>query len=177
MQTDAALVAWMTGPFIAACVLLAWSGARKLARPDATRVAARAIGLPASAFAVRAFATAEILTAAAGVLLGGVAALVVAAQFVVLAAVASRLYRRAPATPCGCLGGRSDAPASRAHVAIDALAALVALIAAFGAAPVDTLGTQPLAGVPFVVLVCCAARLAALVMEVGPGSARAKEAR
>src|SRR5262249_54090873 len=159
LQTDAALVAWMTGPFVAACVLLAWSGALKLARPDATRAAARAIGLPASAFAVRAFATAEILTAVVGVLFGGVAALVVAAQFVVLAAVASRLYRRAPSTPCGCLGGRSETPASRAHVAIDAIAAFVALIAAFGTTPLDTLSTQPLAGMPFVVLVCCAARL------------------
>jgi hypothetical protein len=176
LHTDAAAVAWMTGPFLAACALLAWSGANKAARPAATRAAARAAGLPSSISAVRGFGAIEITLAAAGAAFGGVAALLVAGMFLLLAATASRLHRRAPATPCGCLGARSEAPASRAHVVVDAAAAVVALITAFGGPPLAIVAQQPFAAVPFVVLVVCATRLAVLAMELGPGSAGAKEA-
>jgi hypothetical protein len=145
-------------------VLLAWAGVGKLARPPATQAAARAIGLPSAAPVVRAFGAAEVAIAAAGVLFGGIAAVAVAAVYLLLASVAYRLLRVAPATPCGCLGG-GTAPATRAHVVIDLAAAAVALLAAFGPAVVAELGEQPFAGVPFVVLAVCAARLAGLLMD------------
>lgn len=156
---------WAAGPFFAACVLLAWSGVAKLRRPSATQLAARAVGLPASRRAVRAFGTVELIAAFAGALFGGLGALLVALLFGALAFVAFRLVRRAPATPCGCLGA-SDAPASVAHVVVNVIAALTGLaMFAAGGSPLGVVGEQPFVAVPFVVLVVCAARLAALLIE------------
>jgi hypothetical protein len=143
----------------------------KLVRPELTREAARAVGLPASCVAVRVFGAIECVIAVAGALIGGIAALGVAGMFVVLAVIAGRLLRRAPSTPCGCLGARAT-PVSPGHVVVDGLAAASALLAAFGVSPLSELGAQPLAGVPFVVLVLCAARLAALLMEARTEGAR-----
>jgi hypothetical protein len=156
---------WVAGVFFAACALLAWSGIAKLRRPGATQLAARAIGLPASRRAVRTFGTAELAVASVGAVFGGVGALFVALCFGALALVAFRLVRRAPATPCGCLGA-SDAPASIAHVVVNTVAALAgfAMFVA-GGSPLTVLTDQPLAAAPFVVLVVCAARLAALLIE------------
>jgi hypothetical protein len=83
-----------------------------------------------------------------------------------LAVVAQRLRTRAPGTPCGCLG--SNATTTRAHVVVNLVAAFVAVAAAFGGSPVARIAHQPLAGTPFVVLVACAAWLAALVVEAQP---------
>lgn len=164
---------WAAGPFLAACALLAWSGAIKLLRPASTRVAARAIGAPSSTIAVRALAATELTIAILGATFGHVGALLVAALYAGLAVVALRLLRRAPATPCGCLGA-SDAPVSRAHVALNVVAALVAVAAASGA-PFAVLGAQPLAGIPFVVLALCTARLATITIDELPAVVRAAQ--
>jgi hypothetical protein len=163
---------WFAGPFLAACALLAWSGANKLLRPDATRIAARAIGLPSTRRAARALGAVELTAAIAGASFGGWAAILVALVYAGLVVVSLRLLARAPDTPCGCLGA-SNAPASRAHVAVNIGAACIAVLAAFGGSPLSVLGSQPLAGVPFVVLVLCAARLAALTIDALPTLARA----
>jgi len=156
---------WVAGAFLAACVLLAWSGFAKLRRPGAAQIAARAVGLPATRRAARTFGAVELVVAASGAVFAGVGALLVALMFGALAVIAAQLRRRAPATPCGCLGA-SDAPASRAHVVLNMLAALVALaVFAAGGSPLAVLVDQPLAALPFVVLVLCAARLAALLIE------------
>jgi hypothetical protein len=68
-------VSWATGPFLGACVLLAWAGAAKVVRPAPARTAFRAIGLPSSVAAVRALGGVEVAIALAGMLLGRVAAL------------------------------------------------------------------------------------------------------
>jgi hypothetical protein len=162
---------WATGAFLAACMLLAWSGCTKLRRPDATQHAAHALGMPSTRTTVRALGSIELGVAVAGVLVGGIAALAVAAVFTGLAIVSHRLLRRAPSTPCGCLGS-PEAPVSRAHVAINVGAVVVAIVAAPGVSPLAALSTQPLAGVPFVVLAACTARLAALTMDQLPALAR-----
>ena len=164
----------VSGPFLAACALLAWSGAAKLARPRSTGAAARAIGLPSSTVAVRAFAAMELGAACTGATVGHAGALLVACVYAGLALLAVRLLRRSPATPCGCLGA-SNTPASRPHVALNAAAALVALGAAFAGSPLAGITALPLAGVPFVVLVLCAARLAALTIDALPALTRAYE--
>jgi len=162
----------VSGPFLAACALLAWSGGAKIVRPRSTSTAARAIGLPSSTVAVRAFGAVELGAACAGAAVGHAAALLVACVYAGLTVPAVRLLRRAPATPCGCLGA-SDAPVSRAHVALNIAAVLLAVAAAFGGAPLAGITSLPLAGVPFVVLVLCAARLAALTIDELPALTRA----
>ena len=162
----------VSGPFLAACALLGWSGAAKLVRPRSTSTAAHAIGLPSSTAAVRAFGAVELGAACAGAAVGHAAALLVACAYAGLAVLAVRLLRRAPATPCGCLGA-SDAPVSPAHVALNFAAVVLAVAAAFGDAPLAGITALPLAGVPFVVLVLCAARLAALTIDVLPTLTRA----
>jgi hypothetical protein len=166
------LAVWASGPFLASCGLLAWSGVRKLARPADARPGARAAGLPSSVVAVRVFGTIELSVAIAGAAAGRAGALAVAATYAFLTVVAWRLLRRAPATPCGCLGG-DDAPASGAHVGVDAACTVLALVAAGAGSPLARLTTLPLAGVPFAVLVVCAARLAALTIVALPALGRA----
>ncbi|HYL51063.1 MAG TPA: MauE/DoxX family redox-associated membrane protein [Acidimicrobiia bacterium] len=162
----------VSGPFLAACALLAWSGGAKIVRPGSTSTAARAVGLPSSTAAVRAFGAVELGAACAGAAVGHAAALLVACVYAGLALVAVRLLRRAPAAPCGCLGA-SAAPVSRAHVALNIAAVLLAVAASSGGAPLAGITALPLAGVPFVVLVLCAARLAALTIDMLPALTRA----
>lgn len=163
---------WFAGPFLAACALLAWSGANKLTRPGPTRLAARAIGLPSTPLGVRVLGAVELTAAIAGAIFGRWGAVLVAVVYAGLTMVSTRLLARAPGTPCGCLGA-SSAPASRAHIVLNISAGCVAAVAAFGGSPLSVLGTQPLGGVPFVVLVICAVRLAALTVDGLPALARA----
>jgi hypothetical protein len=152
-----------TGLFLAACALLAWSGVAKLSRPAATRDAARAIGAPSSASAVRALGAIELGAAALGALVGGFTAILVAIVYGGLALTALLLVRRAPGTPCGCLGS-ATAPASRAHVAIDGAAAAVALVAAAGGPPLTQLGKGNLMPVLIAVETVVLALLCVLVV-------------
>jgi hypothetical protein len=163
----ARIALWATGPFLAACGLLAWSGVVKFARPRATRTAARAAGLPSSRLAVRTFATIECALAVLGVAFGHAAAALVGVMYVALAYVALRLLRLAPAKPCGCLGS-SNAPASRAHVALNLSAAAVAFAAAFAGSPLARIPSPPLQAMTFLVLVAVAIRLAALTIDALP---------
>jgi Methylamine utilisation protein MauE len=160
------IAALATGPYLAACVLLA-AGAGKLRHPASARAAARALGLPHSLPIVYALGGIELVAALAGVAFGGWAAGTVGALYALLGVAALRLWKGAPATPCGCLG-RSDAPAGLGHVLVDAACASVALVVAFGARPVSVIAAQPHFGVPFVALVACAAWLAALAVSAWP---------
>jgi hypothetical protein len=169
---DTTLAAWAAGPFLAACALLVWSGVSKLRTPRATRDAAAALGLPATAGAVRTLGVIEVTAGAAGAVFGSYAALAVAAVYLALTIAAARLLRRAPATPCGCLGA-SDAPVSVAHVVVNISAVAVSVAAAFGGSPLARIADLPLAGVPFVVLVLCATWLATLTIDALPALNRA----
>jgi hypothetical protein len=78
------------------------------------------------------------------------------AAFVILA-----LARNAPIATCGCFG-KADTPPSAVHVVIDVLAATAALVVVLdpGAGISDIVASQPLAGVPFLLLVASGAALA-----------------
>jgi hypothetical protein len=157
----------VSGPFLAACVVLAVAGFKKLRRPAAAQPALHALGLPASAGTARAIGAAELLVAVLGAAIGSYAALAVAAAYLLLTVVALRLLRRAPSTPCGCLGA-PDAPVTRTHVAVNAVAALVALAAATGSAPLGY-RPDPVAGAAaFLVLVACLAHITTLLVDAQP---------
>ena len=73
--------------------------------------------------------------------------------------------------------GASDEPATGAHVALNACAAIAAAVAAFAARPGAVVADQPLAGVPFVALVLLAAALAPVVAHGRPARRLAAESR
>jgi Methylamine utilisation protein MauE len=169
------LGASVAGPFVAASALLVVSGAGKLARPAVPRIAARAAGLPLAGAVVAAFGATEVAAGIAGGILGGRWAVVVAACYVALTAFAFTLLRRAPSTPCACLGS-SSAAVTPSHIVLDALAAGVAIIAASNGSPWMQFSAHWIAAVVFIVLVACCVRLASLALEALPGlEAAAKE--
>ena len=162
LGTDLAGLA--AGPFVAACSLLAIAGAGKIARPRPTRDAVLAAGWNVPAAAVAAFGAVEVLTGVAGIAFGRGATLAVAACYLLLATFAFLLVRRAPSTPCACLGSTS-APASRVHVVIDIAAVAIALAAASGGPPLAGFGSRPFAAVVFVALVACCVQRVALAFD------------
>jgi Methylamine utilisation protein MauE len=164
----------LAGPFVAACALLVVAGAGKVLHPRPARVAAGAAGLPASGSAVVGFGLVEVVAGGAGVVLGGPAALAVAACYLALTFVALRLLRRAPSTPCACLGS-PKATVTRAHVAVDLAAAGVAIAAVPGGSPFAALSGSWPARAAFVVLVACCVQLAVLVLEALPDLSAATE--
>jgi hypothetical protein len=169
------LGASIAGPFVAACALLVISGAGKLVRPAPARVAVRAAGLPWAGALVFAFGTAEVVAGIAGASFGGSWALAVAACYVALTAFAFLLLRRAPSTPCACLGS-SRATVTPAHVVLDALAAGIAIVASSTGSPWAQFSGHWIAAMVFVVLVACCVQLAALALESLPAlAAAAKE--
>lgn len=146
----------LAGPYLAATVVLAVAGVAKLARPNATRVALRTIGLPSSAAFVKAIGAAELVVAAWVALVGGaLPALAVGGAYVAFALVVQRLRLASDGrADCGCFGG-SGAPVTRVHVAIDVVLAGVAFTTLASPVPnlPDALARTPWSGLPFLVLV------------------------
>jgi len=159
----------LAGPFLATCALLVIAGAGKVAHPGPARTAAHAAGIRVSRSGIVVFGFVEISAGVAGTLVGGRAAVVVAACYVVLTAVAVALLIRAPATPCACLGS-SSAVVTRTHLALNVAAGAfaVAFAAAGGGSPLAVLSDQWFAGVVIAVLAVCSVRLAMLVLETLP---------
>ncbi len=170
--TDSALAALAAGPFAVACSLLVVAGGRKLVQPAGARAAIAGAGLPLPKWSAGAVGAIELAAGGAGIAFGGRAALAVALLYFALAGFAWRLLRRAPSTPCACLGS-STATVSRPHVLIDLGAVIVALTAASGASPLAALGDRPMAAVLFVVLVACCVQLLALTLDALPALAHA----
>ena len=111
-------------------LLLGLAGFAKLRRPGPSSVMLRASGVPAPALAARALAIAELaVLAAALVLPGRPAGVVVAAVFAGLTVGAAVGARRAGDQACGCFGDEG-APLGRRHVATNLAAALAATAAA-----------------------------------------------
>ncbi|HEY5013643.1 MAG TPA: MauE/DoxX family redox-associated membrane protein [Acidimicrobiia bacterium] len=171
-MTDSALAAIAAGPFTVACSLLVVAGGRKLVQPAGARAAIAGAGLPLPRWSAGAVGAVELAAGGAGIAFGAGAAAAVALLYLALAGFAWRLLRRAPATPCACLGS-STATVSRTHVLIDLGAVIVALAAASGASPLAALGHRPMAAVLFVALVACCVQLVALTLDVLPALAHA----
>jgi uncharacterized membrane protein YphA (DoxX/SURF4 family) len=109
----------------AAAVLLLWSGLAKLARPDATATMLEGLfGRPSRTWrtVARLAGLTEVTVGAATLVTGSrPACAALAACYLLFTVVAARLARGARPSPCGCFG-RADAPASRIHVVVDAVA-------------------------------------------------------
>lgn len=147
----------LAGPLAIASVLLVAGGIAKAWRPRDTANALRAVGINARAGAVRAGAAVEVLVGAGALLVDSpVFAALVAVSYLAFAVfVVQALRSGAPISSCGCFG-KVDTPPSRVHVVIDTLAAATAAVVAVAGADVSlptVLPDQPLAGVPFVLLV------------------------
>ena len=146
----------MAGPFAIAAALLAIGGVMKAWRPQDTANALRGVGLPGSSLLVRVGGAVEAVIGATALITGGtVSAVLVALSYTVfLAFVVTALRRDVPVATCGCFG-KVDTPPSRVHVAVNLAAVAAAVIVAVdpGAGLPDTLRVQPLAGIPYLLLV------------------------
>jgi hypothetical protein len=117
----------MVGLLGATALLLAFAGIGKLIHPTRTARAVRLLGAPplAGLSIVRAFGAAEIGLAAWVLVIGGApAAGLLAAAYLILAAIAARLLRVAPQADCGCFG-MPDQPISRTNVLTDIVCAAI----------------------------------------------------
>ncbi|MCU0269170.1 MAG: hypothetical protein MUF83_11060 [Acidimicrobiales bacterium] len=145
----------LAGPVFALAGLLGAAGVLKLARPDGTRKALRAAGLPDPVAGVWVLALAEIVLAVAAVVYGNrLTSTLLTVAYLGFAVFAARLVQKAgAAASCGCFGIET-APATSLHVGVNVVAAAVcgASVAAPTGGIADVLGAQPLAGVPFLVL-------------------------
>jgi hypothetical protein len=116
------------GPFLAAAGLLVVAGVPKLLDPLPLVRALRAAGMPVGRHLVRAFAVAEVAVGGWALLSPGrPAALLVGAAYLVFTVFVSRVLARGGVLgSCGCFG-KPDTPATRTHVVLTALAAMMAL--------------------------------------------------
>lgn len=138
---------------LSAALLLVASGLAKLrdAGPAARMIASVLPRLPRSMrpIAVRALAVAEIGAGASAVAVGRSAFAAVAALYLGFAVVVVLALRRGQRASCGCFGA-ADAPLGRAHLAVDLVAAAVAVAASISAPPALA-GIGALAPLPAVV--------------------------
>jgi hypothetical protein len=142
----------------------------KLLGPDATVPMLRALGLPASALLARLLGVVEVGVGVTAFLVGGpIPAAAVAVLFVVFTVAVLRLRAGGDAVSCGCFG-RSSAPPTLVHVAVDAVAAVVAVVAAVFDAPgfLDVRTDLPAAGVPQLLLTALAVWLGVALLTVLP---------
>ena len=134
----------LAGPYLAAAGLLVLAGVPKVADPAPLVRALRSAGFtvpPApGALLVRGFAAAEVVVGVWAVLAPGrlAAALAAAAYAVFTAFVALVLTRGGVLGSCGCFG-KPDTPPTRTHLALTAVAALVAAAVALDP-PADAWG-------------------------------------
>jgi len=146
-----AMDAW----FLISATLLAVSGGAKLADPAPTSGALAAASLPSGRPWARLLGLVEIAVAvvaiAFGGVVGGVGVAVMYAGFAGFVAVALR--RNLPVQSCGCFG-KVDTPPTWLHVAVNlsAVTAGVGVAVSGGGALPDMLSGQPLAGLPYLVL-------------------------
>jgi hypothetical protein len=171
----------VAGPFMIAAVLVALAGALKAVSPRDTANALRGVGLPAAPWMVRAGGACEVGVGAYAIVAGDrLGAALVAMSYLAFAGfVAVAIAREAPISTCGCFG-KADTPPSVVHLGFDLAAAAVALAVVVDptAAIGDVLADQPLAGVPYLLLVATGTYLAFLALTVLPRNlALVREAR
>lgn len=133
----------LTGPVLAAAVVLALAAPAKLRRPALTGNALAALGLPSSRELVRALGVGELVLAGWVLVAPSAPALaLLAAAYAAFAGfVAAALRRGTPLASCGCFG-RPDTPPTRTHLVLVLGAGLACAAAALGAAgAVAALGT------------------------------------
>lgn len=126
----------LEGPIAVLGVVLVVSGVLKLVDTAPTEAMLGAVGLPRSRAAVVLIALAEIVVGVAAFVFGGVlVCLALAGLYAGFAVISLVLVRRGErSVSCGCFG-RSSATISPVHVAVDAVAAVIALAGAVTAVP------------------------------------------
>ena len=116
--------------FMAACALLVLAGMSKLRSPLPARQALDVLGLRVPATLIRALGAAELGWGVLAALRPGpLAAGGVAVAYGAFSLVALLLLRAGPSVDCGCFGQASSV-ASRAHVALNVVACLLAVAVA-----------------------------------------------
>lgn len=162
-------VAW-TGPLAVAAILAVVAGVAKVVRPGPVVVALRGIGVSfASPTVVRLGSLLEAI-------LGGVAVgsgwrpaiLALGATYLAFATFVTVAQSHPGISSCGCFG-ETDAPPSWRHVIVDCGLATGCVGAFVASAPgvSAVLSAQPLAGIPFTVVVLMTSWLASVVLR-GP---------
>lgn len=160
-----------TGPFDIAAALLAFGGAAKALQPVDTANALAAAGMSVHRTLVR---VGGLLEAAIG--LGALAtgsrslAVLVAVSYLAFTIfVLVALARGTPISSCGCFG-KADTPPSRIHVVLNlaAAGAALAIVVRPTSGFVDVVAGQPLAGVPYVLLVVTGVVAAMTALTVLP---------
>ena len=133
----------IAGVALSAALLLVGSGAAKLANPGPAAQLLAALRLPGwrrlpQRATVRAGAVGEVVVGAALIGVGDrVAAIALAACYLVFTAVVLASLARGSRRSCGCFGS-ADAPLGRAHLVVDLLAAAAAI--ALAAKPAGAFG-------------------------------------
>ncbi len=159
------------GPFFVAALLLAVAGLAKAIHPADTARALRGVGVPAPSLLVRVGGALETVIGVAAIVRGDRAtAVLVAVSYLAFAGfVAVALLRRLPIATCGCFG-REESPPTWLHIGIDVAAAAAAVAVAIdpGVGIADVVAEQPLAGVPFLLLVLTGAAAAGLALTLMP---------
>jgi hypothetical protein len=158
----------LTGVVQILAMVIAVGGVTKVVSPDAFAQTLRTLRLPGGRGLARVTGVAEIAIGAAAVWLGGsIAALAVAALYAAFA-VAVIAARRAGAESCGCFGSVA-APPSTVHVVVNSVSAVLALAAAaVGTLGLpETLADQPLAGVPYLVMLAIGVWLTVTIDTTG----------
>lgn len=139
-----------------AATLLLLGGALKAIDPVDTVGALRAAGLPAAPWIVRLGAAAEASIGAYALIAGDRrSALLVLLSYLLFAGfVGWALLRGTPLASCGCFG-REDTPPSALHVVLNmaCAAAAVAVVVDPGVGLSAVVSSQPLVGLPYLLLV------------------------
>ncbi|HEX9530248.1 MAG TPA: MauE/DoxX family redox-associated membrane protein [Acidimicrobiales bacterium] len=172
----------LTGPLVAAAILLAMAGGIKLFNPSPLARSLRLAGLPAGLARpspVRVAAAAEMLLGIATVLGGGralgggLAAATLAAYLAFAAFLVAARRRGGPLTSCGCFG-RTDTPVTRAHITLDAAAAIVSGGGFTARAPglPAALASHPGAAPALLAAVAALVAVAYVAFAVAPAAAR-----
>jgi hypothetical protein len=164
-------MSFAAGPFVIAASLLVLGGVLKALRPLDTSNALRGVGVPFGPGIVRFGGVAEAALGVWAITTGDRwSATLVALSYVAFSGfVVVALVRRAPIASCGCFG-KADTPPSLVHVGVNVVACLaaVAIAADPGAGLRDVLAVQPLAGLPFLLLVGTGVFLTFLALTLLP---------
>ena len=166
----------VAGPFAAITTLLGVAGLLKFVRPVPTGRALAALRLPSSTRFVRVLGATEVVVAAGALSIGGrlFSALVAVSYVAFTGFVVAALTRGTKVSSCGCFG-QPETPATVTHVVLNACASAVAVAVALGpdSRLADTIGDQPLVGLPFVGFTALTTYLLYLALAVLPRTSRA----
>ncbi len=158
----------ITGTFQILALVVAIGGAAKLVAPAAFAATLKSLRVKGGEAAARATGAVELAIGVCAVVIGGSPAAVVVAltYFVFTATVLAA--RKAGAASCGCFGSVAAPPAAL-HVVVNAVSGVLVLCAAVAspAALDDVLAEQPLAGVPYLLLLGIGVWLVVVLDTVG----------